>query len=49
MDVQTQRKWDRVSRTYDFFSAVENRRLGPVKQELLAKIRGKTLHVAGTR
>ncbi len=46
MDVQTQNKWDRASRTYDFFAAVDDRRLGSEKQKLLAKARGKTLHVA---
>jgi ubiquinone/menaquinone biosynthesis C-methylase UbiE len=46
MDVQTQKKWDHASRTYDFFAGVDDRRLGSVKQKLLAKLRGKTLHVA---
>jgi len=46
MDVQTQEKWDRASRTYDFFGAVDNKRLGLEKQRLLAKAQGKTLHVA---
>jgi len=46
MDVQTQEKWDRASRTYDFFAAVDDKRLGSEKQKLLAMIRGKTLHVA---
>jgi ubiquinone/menaquinone biosynthesis C-methylase UbiE len=46
MDVQTQNKWDRASRTYDFFAAVDDKRLGSEKQKLLAKARGKTLHVA---
>ncbi|WGS21093.1 MULTISPECIES: class I SAM-dependent methyltransferase [unclassified Bradyrhizobium] len=46
MDVQTQSKWDRASRTYDFFSAVDDRRLGSEKRKLLSKARGKTLHVA---
>mgnify|MGYP001241982367 CR=1 FL=1 len=46
VDLQTQRKWDRASRTYDFFTAVEDRRLGSEKQRLLAKARGKVLHVA---
>lgn len=46
MDVQTQNKWDRASRTYDFFATVDDKRLGSEKQKLLAKARGKTLHVA---
>ena len=46
MDVETQNKWDRASRTYDFFATVDDRRLGSEKQKLLAKARGKTLHVA---
>lgn len=46
MDVRTQNKWDRASRTYDFFAAVDDRRLGGEKQRLLAKAHGKTLHVA---
>ena len=46
MDVQTQNKWNRASRTYDFFAAVDDKRLGSEKQNLLAKARGKTLHVA---
>jgi ubiquinone/menaquinone biosynthesis C-methylase UbiE len=46
MDVETQNKWDRASRTYDFFAAVDDKRLGSEKQNLLAKARGKTLHVA---
>ena len=46
MDVETQHKWDRASRTYDFFAAVDDKRLGSEKQKLLAKARGKTLHVA---
>jgi ubiquinone/menaquinone biosynthesis C-methylase UbiE len=46
MDVQTQEKWDRASRTYDFFAGVDDKRLGSEKQKLLAKTRGKTLHVA---
>jgi len=46
MDVQTQNKWDRASRTYDFFATVDDRRLGSEKQKLLTKACGKTLHVA---
>ena len=46
MDAQTQNKWDRASRTYDFFAAVDDKRLGSEKEHLLAKARRKTLHVA---
>src|SRR5579885_1554246 len=46
MDGQTQNKWDHASRTYDFCAAVDDRRLGAEKQKLLAKLRGKVLHVA---
>jgi ubiquinone/menaquinone biosynthesis C-methylase UbiE len=46
MDVHTQKKWDRASRTYDLFARAEDKRLGSAKQELLTKARGKTLHVA---
>jgi len=46
MDIQTRKKWDDASRTYDFFAAVDDRRLGSEKQKLLAKLRGKALHVA---
>ena len=46
MDIQTQKKWDDASRTYDFFAAVDDRRLGSEKQKLLAKLRGRALHVA---
>jgi ubiquinone/menaquinone biosynthesis C-methylase UbiE len=46
MDVQTQNKWDRASRTYDFFATVDDKRLGLEKQKLLARAHGKTLHVA---
>jgi ubiquinone/menaquinone biosynthesis C-methylase UbiE len=46
MDVHTRKKWDRASRTYDLFARAEDMRLGSAKQELLAKARGKTLHVA---
>jgi ubiquinone/menaquinone biosynthesis C-methylase UbiE len=46
MDLQTQKKWDRASRSYDFFATVDDKRLGVEKQKLLAKLKGKTLHVA---
>jgi ubiquinone/menaquinone biosynthesis C-methylase UbiE len=49
MDTETQHKWDAASRTLDFFSFAEDRRLGPHKQRLFAKMRGATLMVgAGT-
>lgn len=46
MDVQTQRKWDKASRTLDLFSYAEDRRLGPHKRRLFSKISGATLMVA---
>jgi ubiquinone/menaquinone biosynthesis C-methylase UbiE len=49
MDKETQRKWDAASRTLDLFSFAEDRRLGPHKRRLFAKMRGATLMVgAGT-
>jgi ubiquinone/menaquinone biosynthesis C-methylase UbiE len=49
MDTETQHKWDAASRTLDFFSFAEDRRLGPHKQRLFANMRGATLMVgAGT-
>jgi ubiquinone/menaquinone biosynthesis C-methylase UbiE len=46
MDIDTQRKWDAASRTLDFFSFAEDRRIGPHKRRLFAKMRGATLMVA---
>lgn len=46
MDAATQRKSDEASRTYDFFTFGEDRRLGPHKQRLFSKAFGKTLLVA---
>lgn len=46
MDVQTQRKWDKASRTLDLFSYAEDRRLGPHKRRLFSKMSGATLMVA---
>lgn len=46
MDVQTQRKWDKASRTLDLFSFAEDRRLGPHKRRLFSKMSGATLMVA---
>lgn len=49
MDQATQRKWDKASRTLDFFDFAENRRLGPHKRRLFSKMAGATLFVgAGT-
>jgi len=45
MDKDTQRKWDSASRTFDFFSFAEDRRLGAEKQRLFAKMRGAALMV----
>lgn len=46
MDAGTQRKWDEASRTYDFFTFGEDRRLGSHKQRLFSKAVGETLLVA---
>ncbi|HUZ73787.1 MAG TPA: class I SAM-dependent methyltransferase [Stellaceae bacterium] len=46
IDRDTQRKWDAASRTLDFFSYAEDRRLGPHKRRLFEKIKGATLLVA---
>jgi ubiquinone/menaquinone biosynthesis C-methylase UbiE len=46
MDLATQRKWDAASRTLDFFTFAEDRRLGPHKRRLFEKSRGETLLVA---
>ena len=46
VDRDTQRKWDAASRTLDFFSFAEDRRLGPYKRRLFEKIKGVTLLVA---
>lgn len=45
-DIETQRKWDAASRTLDFMSFAEDRRIGPYKRSLFAKMRGVTLMVA---
>jgi SAM-dependent methyltransferase len=39
-------KWDAASRTYDWFSFGEMRRLGPHKRRLFTKMRGAVLMVA---
>src|SRR5260370_41875325 len=46
MDKDAQRKWDAASSTLDFFSFAEDRRIGPHKRRLFAKMRGATLMVA---
>jgi ubiquinone/menaquinone biosynthesis C-methylase UbiE len=46
MDMDTQRKWDKASRTLDLFAFAEDRRLGPHKQRLFSKMCGATLMVA---
>lgn len=46
MDTVTQRKWDAVSQGFDFMSFGDDRRLGPSKRRLFAKMRGNTLMVA---
>jgi ubiquinone/menaquinone biosynthesis C-methylase UbiE len=45
-DVDTARKWDAASRTLDIVSCAEDRRIGPYKRRLFAKMRGATLMVA---
>jgi ubiquinone/menaquinone biosynthesis C-methylase UbiE len=45
-DRDTQRKWDAASRTLDFFTFAEDRRLGPHKRRLFERVRGTTLLVA---
>ena len=46
MDLQTQKKWDLASRSYDMFNFAENFRLGPHKRRLFTKMHGDTLMVA---
>src|SRR5260370_29030841 len=46
MDKAAQRKWDAASRTLDVFNFAEDRRIGPHKRRLFAKMRGATLMVA---
>ncbi len=49
MDKETQHKWDKASRTLDFFAFADDRRLGLHKQRLFEKMCGATLMVgAGT-
>ncbi len=46
MDKQTQDKWDSASKSFDFFAFADDRRLGPHKRRLFAKMHGATLMVA---
>jgi len=46
MDEATKRKWDKASRTLDLIDFAADRRYGPSKRRLFAKIRGATLMVA---
>lgn len=46
MDTATQRKWDAASRNFDFLSFGDDKRLGPHKRRLFAKMGGATLMVA---
>ena len=46
MDTATQRKWDAASRNFDLFSFGDDKRLGPHKRRLFAKMHGATLMVA---
>lgn len=45
-DADTRRKWDEASRSFDFFAAADDKRLGPYKKRLFAKMRGRILFVA---
>lgn len=45
-DIGTERKWDAASRTLDIVTFAEDRRIGPHKRRLFAKMRGATLMVA---
>jgi ubiquinone/menaquinone biosynthesis C-methylase UbiE len=46
IDQRTARIWDRQSRSYDLFTAGQERRWAPWKRELFAKIVGRTLLAA---
>lgn len=45
-DSETQRKWDRASRTFDQATFADDRRLGPHKRRLFSRARGATLLAA---
>lgn len=45
-DLETRRKWDAASRSFDFLSFADDRRFGPDKRRLFAKMRGDSLMVA---
>lgn len=46
MDLAAQAKWDRTSRTYELLTWGEERRFGPAKQRLFAKMKGRCLMLA---
>ncbi len=46
MSIAAREKWDRASATYDLLTRAQDRRHGPAKARLFAKIRGRTLLVA---
>ncbi len=46
MGTSLQSKWDRASRTYDLVTWGDERRLGPAKRRLFARMRGACLMVA---
>src|SRR5690349_1708808 len=46
LDTLTRDKWDKASASFDLFSFADDRRYGPFKRELFAKVRGRTLMVA---
>jgi ubiquinone/menaquinone biosynthesis C-methylase UbiE len=46
MDLATQRKWDAAARSVDLFAFADDRRLGPDKRKLFARLQGEVLMVA---
>jgi ubiquinone/menaquinone biosynthesis C-methylase UbiE len=46
MDLATQRKWDAAARSFDLFAFADDRRLGPHKRKLFARLQGEVLMVA---
>ncbi len=46
MPTATGEKWDRATPTYDLLTRAQDRRHGPAKRRLFARVRGKTLLVA---
>jgi len=46
MDTATQKKWDKVSRNFDFLTWGDDQRLGPHKRRLFSKMNGAILMLA---